>query len=89
MRTGRLVLAFDSSAWSEHHDVGDNSIFYRPAEVVAEHTLKSGERVVDLRWLGGSHVSRAHFLHALKPWPPGDDRCRRPAASPPQSEEAR
>ena len=67
---GELVLVFDDGAWREHHDVGDNSIFYRPAKIVRAYRHGIDKALcVDVRWLGTNRISLGHFASGLLEWP--------------------
>jgi hypothetical protein len=64
---GKVILAFDSHLWYKADgDIGDNSCFYRLAEIIG--TNRDGDVVtVDVCFQDETYrISRGHLLHGLK-----------------------
>ena len=64
-KPGEVVLAFDSREWSEHGDVGDNSKFWKRAEIVTLYHLR-GDYLAEIYFLQEHRMSRGHFVSGLK-----------------------
>jgi len=67
MVPGQRLLVFDSAAWNiVGHDIGDNSVFHKPATVLRVYSRTRGDRkhevLVDVRFDEGHFAeSRGHF----------------------------
>lgn len=62
----KTALVFDPILWGGR-DVGDNSQFYKEAEILREYTDDRGRELVDVRFLHDDRVSYGHFADGLKP----------------------
>lgn len=73
---GDSVVAFDSWAWARiGHDVGDNKVFFRRAQVIEIHgeTASTGPNgpTLDLRFnVRPEVISRGHFVDQVHSWEP-------------------
>ncbi len=68
---GSTVKAFNGAEWAKTGDVGDNSQFYREAEIIdlinhKSEIYPSEEWVADVKWKHNGEISRGHFIHGLK-----------------------
>lgn len=59
------VLVFDASLWYKTGDVGDNSMFWKPAKILAFED-RYGERTCIVQFDDG-RISNGHFYSALRP----------------------
>ena len=57
-------LVFDCHEWSKTGDVGDNSQFWKPAQILQRDDY--GENTVTVQFEDG-RISRGHFYSATKP----------------------
>lgn len=67
---GQIVKVFDGSSWQKTGDIGDNSQFYKEAEILLIYnytsTFGTVDRVADVKWKHNGEISKAHFLSAIK-----------------------
>lgn len=63
---GQTYNVFDGAAWYRLGDIGDNSCFWKAAEVISVYELDN-ERMVDVRFIASGRVSRGHFTTSLRP----------------------
>jgi hypothetical protein len=61
----KRVIVFDCQSWSKVGDIGDNSQFYLPANVLREY-VRDGVDLIDVQFEDG-RVSKAHFKHTTHP----------------------
>ena len=60
---GEWLVVFDSIPWTRTGDVGDNSQFWKAAQVVECYWI-DGDQLVDVRFIDNrKRISRGHFLH--------------------------
>lgn len=62
---GSRVIAFDANSWMKTGDIGDNSQFYKEAEVLRVRKLPDYEWVADVVFDNGKQ-SNGHFITNLK-----------------------
>lgn len=61
-----IKLVFDGNAWSKTGDIGDNSVFWKPATIIAERkTFEGDEDLVDVMFDDGK-VSKGHYKESIK-----------------------
>lgn len=61
---GRVVVVFDSYLWTKAGgDIGNNSWFWRLANVIAVH---GDDGTVDVQFIGDNRVSHGHFISAIE-----------------------
>lgn len=63
---GDKAIVFDAKSWSKTGDIGDNSIFFKPAKVLKVRTSNRGEWLADVEFKDGT-FSRGHFQSCMKP----------------------
>lgn len=64
---GKRYLVFDNLAWAQvGHDVGNNSVFWRPATI--EHVLFTHDDrlIADVRFDHDNRLSAGHFIDGMK-----------------------
>jgi hypothetical protein len=79
------MLVFDAAAWGGR-DVGDNSQFWREAELLERQGFGNRETAT-VRFLHDGRVSRGHFVFGMKPVPVQG--CSAPAFPVPEEENER
>lgn len=59
------AIVFDPKLWGGR-DVGDNSQFWKEAEILHIYRTRYGEEVADVRFLHDGRISRGHFMYAIR-----------------------
>lgn len=59
----KTAIVFDPKLWNGR-DVGDNSQFYKTADLLDIYII-DGDEVADVRFHHDGRVSRGHFVYAL------------------------
>lgn len=62
---GTIMNVFDSKLWNGR-DVGDNSQFWKDAEIISVYTTQNGEALADIRFLHDDRISCGHFVNAMQ-----------------------
>lgn len=62
---GTIMSVFDSKLWNGR-DVGDNSQFWKPAEILKTYKTDNGEDVADVRFQHDGRTSKGHFIDGMK-----------------------
>jgi len=65
---GSRALVFDAKAWAPIGDVGDNTIFWKPATILRTYYNRPHheEQLADVRFDDGK-ISNGHFVAAFRP----------------------
>lgn len=62
-KIGDVARVFDCDAWRiVGHDVGDNSMFWRPATIIEIYKRPDGDVLADVQFHGDGRFSRGHFI---------------------------
>lgn len=61
-----IKLVFDNVAWQASGDIGDNSIFYKPAIIVSNYIDRDGRMLADVVFLDSIRISRGHLIESMK-----------------------
>lgn len=62
---GIIMRVFDSKLWN-WKDVGDNSQFWKDAEIISVYTTEDGKLLADVRFLHDDRISTGHFVAGMK-----------------------
>jgi hypothetical protein len=63
-----IKLVFDAKLWNGK-DVGDNSRFWKPAEIIELDHYDEREQTATVRFLHNNRISRGHFISAMREIP--------------------
>lgn len=56
-----MIKVFDPTLW-QGKDVGDNSQFWKHAEVIRVYCDREGRLLADVRFLHDNRISKGHFI---------------------------
>lgn len=59
------MSVFDPLLWGGK-DVGDNSQFWKNAEILRTYSTDDGEQVADVRFQHDGRISKGHFVFGMK-----------------------